>query len=324
MTAGFEIEWVVGCPGQGPGPHPFVPALLGGPYGADRLIDGLDYFTAVAEGLDQAGLAWHQLHPEYGPAQLELSLAPASPLAAADALVLARLVIQRVSRRLGLCCSFSPVVAPGLVGNGGHLHFSLEQQGQPLFGPGPGPGGLTPAGETVVAGLLHHLPALMPLACALAVSYRRLVPGTWSAPYAAWGIENREAALRLVPAAPDGVPPHLELKIADLSANPYLLVGAVAAVVREALATPRSLAPPVEGDPSRHPQPPQRLPQDLQAATAAFQASGLLRLAMGDLLHRTLVEARQAELRRSAELSPEDLIASTRWWPLGDQNSSGC
>jgi glutamine synthetase len=234
MTAGFEIEWVVGqasLPDEG-----YEAAFRGGPYGADRLIDGLDHLTALAGALEAAGLRWHQLHPEYGPGQMELSLAPTHPLAAADQQVLARLLIQRVSHRLGLRSSFSPLVAPDLVGNGGHLHLSLMRQGEPLFGPGPGPGGLRAMGEQVVAGLLHHLPALMPLACALGVSYRRLLPGRWSAPFIAWGIENREAALRLVPAAADGVPAHLEIKVSDLSANPYLLVGAVAAAIRDATA----------------------------------------------------------------------------------------
>lgn len=64
------------------------------------------------------------------------------------------------------------------------------------------------------------------LAALLTVSYRRLAPGYWSAPLQVWGVENREAALRLVPAAADGAPAHLELKVADLAANPYLLLGA--------------------------------------------------------------------------------------------------
>ena len=45
-----------------------------------------------------------------------------------------------------------------------------------------------------------------------------------------WGIENREAALRLIPTAADGAAAHLELKVVDLAANPYLLLAAVQAV----------------------------------------------------------------------------------------------
>nr|WP_255510840.1 hypothetical protein [Cyanobium sp. LEGE 06113] len=114
----------------------------------------------------------------------------------------------------------------------------------------------------------------MPLACALAVSYRRLAPGRWAAPFQVWGVENREAALRLIPASAVGEPAHLELKVSDLSANPYLLLGAVLAVIEASLQTPRPLPAPVSGDPSHMDDgTAPRLPKDLAAATAAFHGS---------------------------------------------------
>ncbi|MCP9800159.1 glutamine synthetase [Synechococcus sp. RedBA-s] len=310
---GFEIEWMVGLPEPD---GEWIPAVVGGPYSADRLVQGLDYLTAVAEALDAAELPWLQLHPEYGAGQFELSLAAAEPLRAADRLVAARLVIQQVSRRFGWICSFAPLVTAELVGNGGHLHLSVAEHGVALLGGGAGPAGLTPKGEALLAGLLEHLPALMPLACALAVSYRRLAPGRWAAPFRVWGVENREAALRLVPAA-GGESAHLELKVADLSANPYLLVGAVLAAVQEGLRCPRCLPPPLTGDPATaSPAEAPRLPQTLTEAVLAFAASPLLREAMGEGLQRTVAEARQAEVRRSDALTDADLIASTRAWPF--------
>jgi glutamine synthetase len=289
----------------------------GGPYGADRLVEGLDYLSAIAEALDAASLDWLQLHPEYGAGQFELSLAPATPLEAADRLVAARLLIQRVSQRFGWRCSFSPLVCPELVGNGGHLHLSLQRHGRPLLGGGPGVAGLTHEGEALVGGLLQELPALLPLACALAVSYRRLAPGRWAAPFQVWGVENREAALRLIPASAEGEPAHLELKVSDLSANPYLLLGAVMAVVEASLQTPRPLPAPVSGDPGRKDGgTAPRLPLDLAAATAAFEASALLRQALGERLHSTVAEARHAEIRRCEGMEEQALIASTCCWPV--------
>ncbi|MCT0248131.1 glutamine synthetase family protein [Synechococcus sp. CS-205] len=311
--AGFEIEWMVGQPEPAGG---WIPAVAGGPYGADRLVEGLDYLSAVAEALDAAELPWLQLHPEYGAGQFELSLAAAQPLEAADRLVAARLVIQQVSRRFGWICSFAPVVTADLVGNGGHLHLSVVERGVPLLAGGAGPAGLTPRGEALLAGLLEQLPALMPLACALAVSYRRLAPCRWAAPFQVWGVENREAALRLVPAA-GGEPGHLEIKVADLSANPYLLVGGVLAVLLDALQRPRVLPPPLSGDPSAAPaaEAP-RLPRTLTEAVRAFETSPVLRDAMGEALQRTVVEARLSEVRRSEPLADDALIISTRAWPL--------
>ncbi len=314
LTTGFEIEWMVGRPGGADG---WQAAVAGGPYGTDRLIEGLDYLSALADGLDAAGLPWLQLHPEYGSGQFELSLAPGEPLQAADRLVAARLVIQRISSRFGLRCSFSPMLAPDLVGNGGHLHLSATREERPLLGGGSGAGGLTAEGEALVAGLLEQLPALLPLACSLNVSFLRLAPGRWAAPFQVWGVENREAALRLIPAGPAGEPAQLELKVADLSANPYLLLGGVMAAIGEALRQPRPLPAPVAGDPAvTAADTARRLPLSLADALVAFRGSPVLREAMGEALHRTVAEAREAEVRRGEELSQAGLIASTRCWPL--------
>jgi glutamine synthetase len=126
LRAGFELEWLVASHRPDADPKPAMP---GGPYGADRLVEGLDYATALLDALEAAGIPWLQFHPEYGAGQFELSLAPGTPLEAADRLVHARLVIQRVTRRFGWHsgwrCSFSPKPSLERVGNGGHLHLSL-------------------------------------------------------------------------------------------------------------------------------------------------------------------------------------------------------
>ena len=51
LTAGFELEWVVITPDNDGSPKAVI---AGGPYGADRLIEGLDYASALLEALDAA------------------------------------------------------------------------------------------------------------------------------------------------------------------------------------------------------------------------------------------------------------------------------
>lgn len=318
LRAGFELEWLVASAHSDGEPQP---ALPGGPYGADRLVDGLDYASALLDALEAAGIPWLQFHPEYGAGQFELSLASGTALEAADRLVYARLVIQRVTRRFGWHfgwrCSFSPKPSLERVGNGGHLHLSVQRAGQPQLQGGAGPGGLSDAGAGVVAALLAELPALLALACPLEISYRRLAPGSWSAPFQVWGIENREAALRLIPTAADGVPAHLELKVVDLAANPYLLLAAVQAVVLAGLEQTRPLPPPVSGDPAQLPAGAAlRLPASLAEASSAFAASALLRQAFGDALHASLLDSQAAEVRRGAGRSDAELAAADAWWPL--------
>ncbi len=314
LQAGFELEWLVATHRPNADPQPAVP---GGPYGADRLMEGLDYATALLDSLEAAGIPWLQFHPEYGAGQFELSLAPGTPLEAADRLVHSRLVIQRVTRRFGWRCSFSPKPSLERVGNGGHLHLSLRRDGLPLLQGGDGPGGLTDAGGAVLAAMLEELPALLALACPLEISYRRLAPGSWSAPFQVWGIENREAALRLIPTAADGAAAHLELKVVDLAANPYLLLAAVQAVVEAGLGQARPLPQPIKGDPASLPvDAAVRLPASLAEASAAFAASALLREAFGENLHASLLDSQCAEVHRCAGLSDPDLAAADAWWPL--------
>lgn len=314
LRAGFELEWLLAAAEPG---LALRPALAGGPYGADRLVEGLDYASAVLEALEAAGLRWLQFHPEYGASQFELSLAPGTPLEAADRVVRARLVIQRVSQRFGWRCSFSPRPSLERVGNGAHVHVSLQRDGRPLLQGGAGPGGLTPAGEAALAALLAELPALLAVASPLAVSYLRLVPSSWAAPFQVWGVENREAALRLIPSAADGAEAHLELKVCDAAANPYLLLGVIQAVLRHGLAEPRPLPPPLSGDPAALPpgRVP-RLPTTLREASARFAASELLRQAMGEALHGSLLDSQAAEVGRCATLTAQEQVAANCWWPL--------
>ena len=314
LMAGFELEWLVASADEEGNP---MPAVLGGPYGADRLVEGLDYATALLDAFERAGIPWLQFHPEYGASPFELSLSPGTCLEAADRLVHAKLVVQRVTRRFGWRCSFSPKPSQERVGNGGHLHLSALGDGVPLLQGGDGPGGLTAAGAAVLAALLEELPAFLALACPQAISYQRLAPSSWAAPYQVWGIENREAALRLIPAAHDGAAAHLELKVADLAANPYLLVAAVQAVVAAGLDQPRLLPDPLRGDPALlpHGQVP-RLPSSLAEASAAFAHSTLMRQALGPELHGSLLDSQAAELRRVAGLSDRQLVEADRWWPL--------
>lgn len=306
---GFEIEWVVADPDAG---DAFVPAVIGGPYSAARVLAAPDYCRDVMSALADAGIDVLQFHAEYAPGQFEVALPTTDLLTAADHSVLARLVIADVSRRHGLRASFSPAVLPGTVGSGGHLHLSLRDGDGALLGGGRQPGGLTEPGAAVVAALVAHMPALLAVACPLAASYDRLRPSRWAGAHQTWGIENREAAIRLVPGSGDPDVANLEVKTADLGTNPYLLVGSVLAIALEGLRDARPLPDPVVGEPATGEH--TLLPTSLWDATQAFRNDDVLAAAMGPLLHTTVAQNREAEVRRTHGWSAEDIVASTRWW----------
>ncbi|HEX3907121.1 MAG TPA: glutamine synthetase [Mycobacteriales bacterium] len=197
-------------------------------YGLRPLLAHQSFLADLTTDLERAGLQVEALHAEYGPGQLELSLAPARPLRAVDDNVLARLVMARAARRHGVQLSFSPMPVAGGAGCGAHLHLSATADGQPLLSGGDGPHGLTPRGASMIAGVLNGLESAMGVFAGSAMSELRLVPHMWSGAFACWGVENREAALRLLTATPGNVyGANLEVKVIDPSANPYVAAAAV-------------------------------------------------------------------------------------------------
>src|SRR6266542_1507432 len=100
LRMAYEVEWFIGKPG-----NDAVPACTGPAYGMTRVIEVSDYVQDLL-----AALA-----------------------------VLVRQTIRAVAARLGLLVSFAPVVVAWQVGNGGHLHFSVREDGRNLFAGGEGP-----------------------------------------------------------------------------------------------------------------------------------------------------------------------------------------
>lgn len=315
LRMAFEVEWFVGYD-EGDG---LTPACRGPAYGMTRVVELADYLADVLEALSAEGVAVEQLHPEYAPGQMELSVAAADPVQAADRLVLVKQTIRAVSQAYGLRPSFAPVVIAGRVGNGGHLHLSAWSRGRNVFAGGEGPHGLTSAGESVLAGLLDHLPALCAVGAPSVASYLRLVPQRWAGAFQCWGLENREAGLRLVTGTRGSEPEaaNAELKCFDLSANPYLVVGAVTAVAGAVFDQRHRLPPEVMVDPASLPagEGPARLPLSLGDAVDALEGDGVLREAMGEVLFEAFVAVRRAEVERFAGQSDEDVVAATRWIP---------
>ncbi|MGW5072387.1 glutamine synthetase family protein [Rhodococcus sp. NPDC004095] len=212
-------------------------------YGLDSVLRRRDFIADLQAAAERAGLRIEQVHAEYGPGQFEVSLPPAAPVHAADQAVLARILICRAARAHALTASFSPMPTPGGAGNGAHQHLSLSRGGVPLFSGGDGPHALADEGCHALAGLVAVLPDFMLVLSGSALSHLRLRPNSWAGAHCCWGLENREAAVRLcadTPGNPHGA--HVEVKPIDPSANPYLastvLLGAVQTGLTEALPLP--------------------------------------------------------------------------------------
>lgn len=316
---GHEIEFLLVDPDGGR-----LPATLWAQYGLAGVLEHEAFVRDVTAGATLAGAAIEQFHPEYGPNQFELSLAPQPPVAAADQLVLMRIIIARAARRHGLRISLSPAPFAGSVGSGAHQHFSLTMPEGPLFSGGTGPGGMTAAGQAAVAGLLRGLPEAQGILCGSIVSGLRLRPGNWAGAYACWGIENREAAVRFIqggPGNPRGA--NVEVKIGDPSANPYLATAAILALALDGITGEAALPPETTVDPAtlsdddRCGAGIRLLPNEQIEAITALDNSALMRRLLGDPVVDTVTAVRRMEHDRYANLGPEALADKFRMaWSL--------
>ncbi|OBF23703.1 glutamine synthetase [Mycobacterium kubicae] len=311
---GHEIEFVL----VGPDGHQ-LPATLWAQYGLAGILERESFIRDVIGAATSAGVAIEQFHPESGANQFEVSLAPHPPVAAADQMVLLRIILGRAARRQGLRISLSPAPFAGSVGSGAHQHFSLTTPQGPLFSGGPGPGGMTAAGESAVAGVLRGLPQAQGILCGSIVSALRMRPGNWAGAYACWGVENREAAVRFVRANvgnPRGG--NVEVKVVDPAANPYLASAAILGLALDGITSEAVLQPETTVDPGalsdteRSRAGTVLLPESQADAIAALDESQLMRSILGDAVVDLVVAVRRMEHDRYGDLDPEALADKFR------------
>ncbi|MEZ0352603.1 glutamine synthetase [Mycobacterium sp. pR1184] len=318
-SVGHEIEFVlVDADGHR------LPSTLWAQYGLAGVLEYEGFVRDVIAAATTAGVGIEQFHAEYGANQFEISLTPLTPVAAADQLVLTRIIIARAARRHGLRVSLSPVPFAGGVGCGAHQHFSLSIPGEPIFSGGNGAAGMAAAGEAAVAGVLRGLPEAQGVLCGSIVSGLRMRPGNWAGAYACWGTENREAAVRFVKDGPGSVyGANVEVKVVDPSANPYLASAAILGLALDGNIHEAVLPPEAEIDPAKLSDADRdaagivRLPADQAEVIAALDNSKLMRSILGDAAVDMVVAVRRLEHERYGDLGPEQLADKFRMaWSL--------
>ncbi|HVV10070.1 glutamine synthetase family protein [Amycolatopsis sp.] len=314
LRAGYELEFAV-APAGSPD-ITSAPGHRGPAYSPHALIELDEFVAALLHDFEANGLAINQLHAEYGPAQVELSLQATDPVSAADDQLLARQTIHAAARTHGLRVSFAPVVSAEAVGNGWHLHTSLWRKGRNLLAGLPGS-----AGAGYLAGLLRDLPALTAITAPSVPSTMRLRPGYFASAYVFWGVENREAPLRYVPDTELLGADHanVELKPSDASANPYLALAAVLASGVAGMADELTLPAPIAEDPGtwteerRAAAGVQRLPSTPAEQDAALVASPRISAVLGHDLLGAFRAARESDLKWAAERGTDEIVAEHLW-----------
>jgi glutamine synthetase len=314
MRAAFEPEFTLGHREASPAgpaiPDRLIPIDDSLCYSATGFHLAHDFTMELVAALEAQGLMVEHYYPELGAGQQEMSLRHADALRAADNHVLYRETVRGVAFRRGLWASLAPKPIPDQAGNGTHLHASLTDlspDGAPgernVFADPNDPYGLSQVGYHFIGGLLAHLPALVALTCASVNSYRRLAPQMWASAYTCYGMDNREAAIRICsPLRGDPASSvNLELKPSDSTANPYLALGAVIHAGLEGIRGKFDPGEPVNVDPAtltdaeRAVAGAHRLPASLNAALDALAADQMMMDLLGPLRSAAYLAVKRSE-----------------------------
>ena len=265
----------------------------------------------IIAALTDQGLTVELSHPELGWGQQELSIRHAPALRAADNQITYRQTVRAVAAQHGMVATLAPKPWADQAGSGAHLHWSIWDAAHTtnrLADP-DGVAGLSTLGRQAVAGVLAHLPGLLGLTTPSVNSFRRLQPHFWSSAYTAWGIENREAAVR-VPTRywdDEAGSTNLELKASDASANPYIALGGVMAAALDGIERGLDPGDPVNEDPGnltdaeRERRGIRRFPLTATEALDELERDEVLTGAMGQGLATEYLKVRRAEAAAYAE-----------------------
>ena len=282
-------------PGQ-PGPTPEVSLLNPGyQYLTESRYDELDPILEILR-TNIAGLALplRSLEIEFGPSQVEFTFRAETGLHPADAMVLFRSATKQVAQRNGYHATFMcrPRL-PNIMSSGWHLHQSLrDRKGANAFADPNAP--LSAVGMQWMAGLLEHARAAAAFSTPTLNGYKRYRPFSLAPDRAIWGRDNRGVMVRVL-GAPGDPASHLENRVGEPAANPYLYMASQVVSGLDGLKR--------QGDPGPSADAPYEakaplLPKSLDEALAALDEDKMFRDGFGDFFVDYYIKLKQAEIDR--------------------------
>ena len=248
------------------------------------LMRHYDVIAEISDAMETLGWGPYQSDHEDANGQYEMNWTYAPALVTADRHAFFKFMVRSIAERHGMRATFMPKPFADLTGSGCHAHVSVWRGENNVFA-GSDEVGLSPDAHHFAGGLLAHADALCALTNPTVNSYKRInapvtVSGaTWSPNTATWGGNNRTHMIR-IPG-----PGRVEYRLADGSANPYLLQAALLAAGIDGLAEKRDPGKRLDVDMyevGHTIDGVRRLPMNLLDAIRAFEGCAPLRAAWGD------------------------------------------
>ena len=280
-------------------------------YLTESRFDQLDAaLQPIRRGIAALGMPLRSLEVELGPSQCEFTFRPQMGLEAADTMILFRTAAKQIARRNGYLASFMCRPAlPNLFSTGWHLHLSLiERKRRRNAFVGNAHEGLSAIGLNFLGGLLAHAHAAAAFTAPTVNGYKRYRPYTLAPDRAIWARDNRGVMVRVL-GQPGDASTHLENRIGEPAANPYLYMAAQIHAGLDGIAQRHDPGP--SADTPYETKAP-ALPKDLGEALAALRTSEMLRKSLSESFVDYYVHIKEAEFARfKAEASSDDEV--TDW-----------
>lgn len=260
-----------------------------------------DCIADMRAGLLGAGLDVESSNAEYGPGQMEVNIAYADAMTAADETALFKSIVKQVAVRHGLRATFMPKLWADQSGSGLHIHTSLNVDGTNAFADSDGaPNELM---SKWLAGLIEHALSLSLMGSPTDNGAKRVRPYTFAPTHVHWGLDNRTVLARCITEAGSAAN-RVEFRSAGADANAHLLVAGALAAGCDGLE--RGLEPPEmsTGDMYTNPGDCTPLPATLTDAIAAYQGSGLAGQ-LGEAFSTNYLCTASHELALAAEHAPD-------------------
>ncbi|WP_265668105.1 type I glutamate--ammonia ligase [Lactobacillus amylovorus] len=253
----------------------------------------------IVETLEEIGFEVEAAHHEVGDGQQEIDFRFDDALTTADRCQTFKMVARHIARKHGLFATFMAKPVEGQAGNGMHNNMSLFKNKHNVFYDKDGEFHLSNTALYFLNGILEHARAITAIGNPTVNSYKRLIPGFEAPCYIAWAAKNRSPLVR-IPSAGE-INTRLEMRSADPTANPYLLLAACLTAGLNGIKEQKMPMKPVEenifemSEEERAEHGIKPLPTTLHNAIKAFKEDDLIKSALGEHLTHSFIESKELE-----------------------------
>jgi glutamine synthetase len=278
-----------------------------------KLLDHGGYFHGGKWGeirklaqiyLKEMGIEIEHDHHEASPSQHEIDINYGEVIDTADSVILAKYVIKRVARKLGIFASFMPKPITTVNGSGMHTHLSLWRNGKNLFFANRGDF-LSDLAKKYLMGLIKYGREIQLVLNQWVNSYKRLIPGYEAPVYMAWGRKNRSAYIR-IPQYQEGKEKstRIELRSPDPACNIYLTLAIIQAAGIQGIKENLRFLPPEEKDIFEMTKSEMKrkriktLSKNLKGALELFKKSKLVKETLGNHIFQKIIQNKEIEWQK--------------------------